>query len=192
LKAPVLKSENAGVALQRSPETVRLSAVDDESRIVGSCRFLSEKRGRRGAGSVSHSSPICPAHFEVRRVTRNGGIRWGHSSSIGPNNGWLFISQVLNEEPVGLEEVDNGIWSVYFGPVLLGRCDERELKLYGPHKVRSANCYLCLRSNYRSSRLFMVDEVWITTVPAMKSCSALFRRLKRSTMISLQIQTVRL
>jgi putative transposase len=56
-------------------------------------------------------------------VTRNGGIRWGHSSSIGPNNGWLFISQVLNEEPVGLEEVDNGIWSVYFGPVLLGLCE---------------------------------------------------------------------
>jgi hypothetical protein len=29
-------------------------------------------------------------------------------------------------ETVGLEEVDDGLWSVYFGPVLLGRYDERE------------------------------------------------------------------
>lgn len=83
-------------------------------------------------------APEYPAHFEVRRVSHNGGIRWRHSSSVGPNNGWLFISQVLNEEPVGLEEVDDGIWSVYFGPVLLGRFDERELKLYGAHKARPA------------------------------------------------------
>ena len=83
-------------------------------------------------------TPEYPVHFEVRRVSHNGGIRWKHSSSVGPNNGWLFISQVLNEEPVGLEEIHDGIWSVYFGPVLLGRFDERELKLYGAHKARPA------------------------------------------------------
>lgn len=77
-----------------------------------------------------------PAHFEIRKVSRNGGIRWKHSSSVGPNNGWLFISQVLNDEYVGLEEVDDGIWSVYFGDVLIGRFDERELKLYGAYNTR--------------------------------------------------------
>ena len=66
-----------------------------------------------------------PLHFEVRRVSRNGGIRW-HSS-------WVNISHVLAEEYIGLEEVDDGIWSVYFGPLLLGRFDERELTLYGAY-----------------------------------------------------------
>jgi putative transposase len=64
-----------------------------------------------------------PGHFEVRRVSRNGGIRW--------KTHWLNISHALIEEYVGFEEVNDGIWSLYFGPLLLGRFDERELRLYG-------------------------------------------------------------
>ena len=68
-----------------------------------------------------------PAHFERRLVSRNGGIRWG--------SGWVNVSQVLSEEYVGLEEVDDEVWAVYFGPLLLGRFDERTLELHGgyPH-----------------------------------------------------------
>jgi hypothetical protein len=40
---------------------------------------------------------------------------------------------VLAEEYVGLEEVADGIRSVYFGPVLLGRFDERDLCIHGAH-----------------------------------------------------------
>jgi putative transposase len=75
--------------------------------------------------------PEYPAHFEIRKVSRNGGIRWKHSSAVGPNNGWLFITQALNEEFVGLDEVDDGIWAIYFGPLRLGRFDERTRRLYG-------------------------------------------------------------
>jgi putative transposase len=107
-----------------------------------------EAIGQRTPHSLYRSSPRpypariapieYPGHFEVRRVSHNGGIRWRHSSSVGPNNGWVNISHVLAEENVGLEEVDDGIWSVYFGPVLLGRFDERELRLYGDvNKVRT-------------------------------------------------------
>jgi hypothetical protein len=64
-----------------------------------------------------------PGHFEVRRVSRNGGIRW--------KRGWVNISHALLEENVGLEEVADGIWSLYFGPLLLGRFHEDELKLHG-------------------------------------------------------------
>jgi hypothetical protein len=32
---------------------------------------------------------------------------------------------------VGLDEVDDGIWAIYFGPLLLGRFDERTMKIYG-------------------------------------------------------------
>jgi hypothetical protein len=35
------------------------------------------------------------------------------------------VSQVLHGERVGLEEIDEGVWSVYFGPRLLGRILER-------------------------------------------------------------------
>jgi transposase InsO family protein len=63
-----------------------------------------------------------PGHFEVRRVSRNGGIRW--------KRGWLSVSHPLIDEYVGLEEVDDGAWDLYFGPLLLGRFEEREKKLY--------------------------------------------------------------
>ena len=72
-----------------------------------------------------------PPHFEVRRVSRNGGIRWKHNSIIATNNGWLNVSSVLAEEYVGLEELHDGIWALHFGPLLLGRFDERTKKLYG-------------------------------------------------------------
>lgn len=62
-----------------------------------------------------------PPHFEVRRVSRNGGIRW-HSN-------WLNVGQILAEEYVAFEEVDNETWDVYFGPVWLGVMYERELKI---------------------------------------------------------------
>jgi putative transposase len=67
--------------------------------------------------------PEYPGHFEVRLVSRNGGIRWKKS--------WVNISHSLLEEYVGLEEVDDGIWSLYFGPVLLGRFHEDDLTLHG-------------------------------------------------------------
>lgn len=62
-----------------------------------------------------------PGHFEIRRVSRNGGIRW--------NSNWVCVSHVLAEEYVGFEEIDDGIWEVHFGPFRLGRMDERELKI---------------------------------------------------------------
>lgn len=57
-----------------------------------------------------------PGHFEVRRVSRNGGVRWHHH--------WVNVSHLLAEEYVGLEAVDDGLWDVYFGAVWLGRMHE--------------------------------------------------------------------
>jgi hypothetical protein len=39
------------------------------------------------------------------------------------------VSHVLGEEHVGLEEVGDGIWDVYFGPLRLGQMDERTRKI---------------------------------------------------------------
>ena len=62
-----------------------------------------------------------PAHHEVRYVSANGGIRWKCA--------WVGVTHTLAGEFVGLEEVGDGLWDVYFGPVLLGRMDERMLRI---------------------------------------------------------------
>jgi hypothetical protein len=38
----------------------------------------------------------------------------------------LFLPNALKQHLVGLEEVDDGIWSIHFCHVLLGRIDERD------------------------------------------------------------------
>jgi hypothetical protein len=43
----------------------------------------------------------------------------------------LFIANSLKQNYIGLEEINDGIWSIYFGTVLLGRIDEREMRIYG-------------------------------------------------------------
>jgi putative transposase len=67
--------------------------------------------------------PDYPGHFEVRSVYSGGEIQWRGER--------LFLSEALRGERVGLEEFEDGLWSLYFGPVLLARFDERERKLYG-------------------------------------------------------------
>jgi putative transposase len=62
-----------------------------------------------------------PAHFEVRYVSRNNGIRWKRY--------WVNVSSVLAQEHVGLEEIDDGIWALYFADYLLARLNERTHRL---------------------------------------------------------------
>ncbi len=62
-----------------------------------------------------------PGHFEVRWVRQKGDIKWQGDR--------LFVSSALQGQNVGLEEIDDGVWSLYFGPVLLGRYDESDHSL---------------------------------------------------------------
>jgi transposase InsO family protein len=62
-----------------------------------------------------------PDRFEVRYVSANGGIRW--------NKKFVTVSQVCVGEYVGLEEIDDGVWNVYFGPLKLGRLLERHMRI---------------------------------------------------------------
>jgi transposase InsO family protein len=71
---------------------------------------------------VEHPPSIeYPSHYEVRRVSNNGGIRW--------NSNWVNVSHVLGGEYIGLEEVDNQLWDVYLGPLHLGRFSERDMAI---------------------------------------------------------------
>lgn len=62
-----------------------------------------------------------PDRFEVRYVSANGGIRW--------NRQWVNVSITCAGEHVGLEEIDDGVWNVYFGPLKLGRLLERHMRI---------------------------------------------------------------
>jgi hypothetical protein len=57
-------------------------------------------------------------------VSRNGGIRWRCT--------WVNVCQTLGGEDVGLVEIDDGEWDVYFGPLRLGRFHERTLRIEDP------------------------------------------------------------
>ena len=55
-----------------------------------------------------------PSGYEVRRVRSNGEIKWRGCR--------LFLSEALIGEPVGLQEVDQDLWRIEFGPIPLALC----------------------------------------------------------------------
>ena len=60
-----------------------------------------------------------PGHFVVKHVTRAGTIRLRHKL--------IFIARALKHLDVGLEEIGDGIWAIYFNTVLLATVDERDM-----------------------------------------------------------------
>ena len=62
-----------------------------------------------------------PDHFETRFVGSNGGIRW--------KSKYIPVSHSCTGENIGLEEIDHGVWTVYFGPLKLGRLLEKDMRI---------------------------------------------------------------
>ena len=62
-----------------------------------------------------------PGHVEIRRVSTTGAVSWRHT---------LFVSEALAGEHIAFEEVDDGIWTVRFATVVLGRFDERQHRIH--------------------------------------------------------------
>jgi putative transposase len=62
-----------------------------------------------------------PCHFEVRRVSKNSGVRW--------RNQHVQVSTTLADEYIGFEEIQDGIYNVYFCELLIGRLYEKDLRV---------------------------------------------------------------
>jgi transposase InsO family protein len=58
-----------------------------------------------------------PAGFARRRVQISGAVHW--------RLGRFFLGEALENETVGIEEVEDG-WRIWFGPLLLARLDARQ------------------------------------------------------------------
>src|SRR5215831_17960051 len=62
--------------------------------------------------------PEYPAEAVLRRVHRNGAMRWRGAE--------IYLSEALIGEPVGLiERPEGGSWAVHYGPITLGVIDHR-------------------------------------------------------------------
>ncbi len=61
-----------------------------------------------------------PGYFHCEKVSTSGIAYWTGRR--------IYIGYLLAGERVGLEEVGDGLWDVYFGPLRLGSFDEHETK----------------------------------------------------------------
>jgi transposase InsO family protein len=75
-----------------------------------------------------------PGHAEIRRVDQNGYVSWRTP---------LFVSVALADQPVAFEEVDEGIWTVTFATVVLGRFDERQHRIHPIAARRTTMTGIC-------------------------------------------------
>ena len=64
-----------------------------------------------------------PKEYKIRYVCRNGALRIGRSN-------WLFVSTAFIGKNIGLEELGNGIFRIYYRQFFLGYLDEKELKVH--------------------------------------------------------------
>jgi transposase InsO family protein len=62
-----------------------------------------------------------PAHFETRLVSGDSTIRWKSRK--------VFVSQLFQSHEVGLEQIAERVWSVFFGPIHLGWLDETDFRI---------------------------------------------------------------
>ena len=63
-----------------------------------------------------------PAHYLVRRVSRAGTIRIFHKQ--------IFVSNTLHEDYVGLEEVDDGVYDLFYCFYHIGRYELKTNKIH--------------------------------------------------------------
>ena len=62
--------------------------------------------------------PEYPGHSLVKKVTTGGTFRRQHKL--------LYIANALVDQHIGLDETDDGIWSIFFNTVLTATVDERD------------------------------------------------------------------
>ena len=116
-------------------ETTRPPAGDHRAQQKKFNRFIDEFNNERPHEALDMNTPAefyepsrremptkippleYPDRFIKRLVSASGAMRW-HSVSVP-------VSTACSGEYVGLEEIDNGVWNVYFGHKKIGRLIEK-------------------------------------------------------------------
>jgi len=63
-------------------------------------------------------APEYPGHFLVKTITTAGTFRFGKRL--------VYLANALTNHKIGMEETDDGLWSIHFHTVLLATFDERD------------------------------------------------------------------
>ncbi len=102
--------------------------------------FCREYNGDRPHAALAHAVPAAcytastrpwphrlpaleyPRHMEVRRVYPIGQFTWKGTL--------VFLSEALAGQDVAFEEVGDGLWTIFFGTIALGRFDERHRTIH--------------------------------------------------------------
>jgi hypothetical protein len=101
---------------------------------------------------------------------------------VSRKTGYKFIDRYLRQGPAGLEEIDDGIWNVCFGPLRLGRLHDRHMKIEdtcgrllrhgawalareSPAPLRFAGDSRCPRDRGHGYALPMSSDVSVTYLP---------------------------
>lgn len=89
-----------------------------------------EALGQKPPASVYYASernypsrvdePEYPEGITLRRVRSNGQIKWKGTK--------VFLTTALVGEPVGLKQISERTWAIYFGPLQIGLLDETTMK----------------------------------------------------------------
>jgi transposase InsO family protein len=64
-----------------------------------------------------------PGHFLVKKITTGGTFRFHRKV--------LYLANALTDQPIGLEETDDGLWAIYFNTVLIATLNERDYIIRG-------------------------------------------------------------
>ncbi|MDW7691350.1 IS481 family transposase [Flammeovirgaceae bacterium SG7u.111] len=61
------------------------------------------------------------SNLKIMKVTQNGAIRW-------KSYHWIYLTAALKGKYVGVEDIGNGIWRVFYRNVFLGYFDEKNIR----------------------------------------------------------------
>jgi transposase InsO family protein len=64
-----------------------------------------------------------PGHFVVKKITTGGTFRF--------RSRLLYLANAMVDQHIGLEETDDGLWTIYFNTILLATFDERDYIITG-------------------------------------------------------------
>lgn len=84
-------------------------------RVPASCYQTSSRSFPSRLAEMSY-----PSFMSVKKVSSNGVIYTGGKQ--------IYVGYLLVGEAVGVEHVGEGLWDVYFGPMMLGRANEQDAK----------------------------------------------------------------
>ena len=123
LKADTTRPPAASAAAQQRRFTRFCAEYNDERPHEALDQAVPATRYQPSSRSLPRRLPPLeyPGHAEIRRVDQNGMVSWRQP---------LFVSAALAGEAVAFEEVDDGIWTVTFATVVLGRFDECQHRIH--------------------------------------------------------------